>query len=113
MISVTSPFNLEEITQKIDALRDKLSRAQLKYLQKRYAKEHYRSALISSAPGKSYAEKEMNAQSTPSWLEFHMELAHAETVYDHYLREYDSLKMRHQDAYLKEKIDSDFIKSQK
>lgn len=107
-----SHFNTEEIRAELDKIADKLSRAQHKYLRKKYAHGHFRAAIIKVSEGKSYAEKEMNAEATEMWKKLADELADAESVYDHYTREYKRLQMAHQDAYLKEKMDSEMIKVQ-
>lgn len=103
---------LRALVQKLDLQCDILARANFEYLSKKVQQRHFEDNLILKAPGKSHAERSVQARSSDDWLAFHLALARIEAVYDFQKLKYEVLKFEYQAEYLTRKIDSEVIKKQ-
>lgn len=91
---------------------DDLAKVRASYLLKEAERKHYEATLVSKAPGKSHAEKVINAQATKEWLMFHVELAALEGAYEFNKLKYDILDKAYLAEHLSLKVDSSTIQRQ-
>lgn len=89
---------------------EKLHAARQAYLLKDAARKHFEARAIQSAPGKSHAERTVNAQATEDWRDYQMDVAQLEAAFEFEKLKYDILDKAWLAEYLGAKLDGDTIK---
>lgn len=103
---------LQDALERLERQNDVLGRARNEYLLQEASRKHYEATLVVSAPGKSMAEKSINAQATPEWLSFHNTLARLNAIFEFQRLKFDILCKEWQSNYLEMKSDGPAIKKQ-
>jgi len=91
---------------------DILGKARNDYLMLEGEKKHFEAKLIQTAQGKSHAEREVNAQASIEWREFHKKLARALSIMEFQKLKYQILEKTWLTAYLDAKMDHQLIRKQ-
>ncbi len=103
---------LKPYLDNLEAQNKLVGQARAEYLMLEAERKHLEATITSEAPGKSYAEKLMNAQKTVMWLAFHKKIARAESVYEFQKFKLSILDKAWQSEYLILKLDAPLIKKQ-
>lgn len=112
-------MKFEKTETQIDRIRRLLEeqgtiylRAKYRYGQKEAERKHFESSAIKAAEGKSFSEKQMNAQASKEWLEFHKELNSLSDKADFEKFKYDLLDKDWLAAYQDNKMNDGLVKRQ-
>lgn len=98
----------ETLTKALNILLEQseiLSEARRLYLLKESERRHFEACLIKGSEGKSHAEKVVNAQASPLWLDFHKGLSELEAIYEFEKLKYEVLDKAYFAEHLSLKID--------
>lgn len=89
----------------------KLSRE--RYLLKEAERKHFEARIVSNSPGKSHAERVINAQAQESWFTFQSELARLESDYEFQRLKFNLLEKSWHNAYQDAKLGEGLIRKQR
>lgn len=89
-----------------------LAKSRQAFLLMEASRKHKEAKLVKLSPGKSHAEKVINAQSEDSWLEFHLELAKKESIFEFQKMKMEILNKAWLEEYLTKKLDDGLIRKQ-
>lgn len=103
---------LKEHTDRLEALNKRLGGLRNAFLMLKAEKDHFRASLVVAQPGKSHAERLIQAQATGTWLEFHQKMARAEAEYEFMNLQYEIMEKTWQSSYLVLKLDHELINKQ-
>ena len=101
---------LKEIISSLNKQADLLSKARNAYLTREAERKHFESTLIQSSPGKSHAERVINAQATKEWVAFHKDLARLQAVFEFQKLKWDVLDREFLAQHLALKLDDLSVK---
>lgn len=101
---------LQDLITALSLQNEILGRARAQYLSLEAIRKFEEASLVKVAPGKSHAEKLVNAQATQVWLAFHKKLARAEAIYEFQRLKFTVLEKEYQACYLGLKLDAGIIK---
>ena len=97
---------LNALTKQNARLRD----ARNAFLLKDAERKHFEARMVQSAGGKSHAERTVNAQAHPEWLEFQRELAALQGAYEFEKLKYEILDKAYLAEHATFKIEEGLIK---
>jgi len=105
----------EPLQQLIQALEEQnviLGKARNDFLLLEAERKHFEAVLTVRAQGKSHNEKRTNAEACEDWLNFHLKLARARSVFEFQELKFSILEKEYQAVYLSQKSDQSLIKKQ-
>lgn len=103
------------LAERLNALNeqnDRLKAVEAQYLALEANRKSLLGKLISQQPGKSFAEREMQAYASAEWIDFAKGLADVEADYEFEKRRYDILDKAYLADHLSAKLDGETIKRQ-
>lgn len=103
---------LSELLAALHRQNDILGVARNKYLLKEAARKHFEAEMISGCPEASQAARVTTCQAQPEWLEFHVELARLESIYEFQKLKFTIMEKEWQTQYLMHKLDGPLIKKE-
>lgn len=103
---------LRPILDALEAHCEVLGKARNTYLAKEAERRHHEASLVTHAPGKSHAERLINAQASESWVKFSKELARLEAIYEFQRLKFTVLEKEWTSYYLEMKLNESLIKKQ-
>ncbi len=103
---------LKDVLAALGAQGELLAMKMYEHLAKEAQRKHVEATLISTAPGRSHAERVTQAQSSQEWLDFHTQLAKVEARHEFERLKYTLLEREYQAQYLTLKQDEGLIRKQ-
>lgn len=108
-----SPSNpLYSLTVALTKFNESLGKDRNVYLSLEAEKDYKRAMMIKAAPGKSNAEKVVNAHASEEWLEFHKKLGRAKAVYDFQKLKFSVMEKEWLAQHLEMKLEGSLMKKE-
>ncbi len=101
-----------DVIAHLNALNKQLGIARNDFLSKKAEKDHFEHNLVKTSPGKSHAEKTMNAKASEEWLAFQKELGRLDSIH-HFLKlQFQILSYEYLSQYQETKFNEGLINKQ-
>ncbi len=103
---------MTEHTAELNKLADRLGTARAEFLAKEGERKHFISRIRDKMPGKSFAERQGQAEGTQEALEFMTAHARLRAVYEYLVDKFEIARSDWNSWYLTHKQDHDMIKKE-